>query len=129
MNQQSTSELPPLPEYTVEGHYAEKSEEEDQTVQIQSLMKQMQDLLLTQSKKKGKRREQTSYTPGASPSEPTLPMHLRPEDSPIYLHLDLEKPLLQSQNKELKIFKGELLSLHLIIQVHYSRKFQDKKDL
>ncbi|MBW0536303.1 hypothetical protein O181_076018 [Austropuccinia psidii MF-1] len=83
MNQQSTSDLPPLPEDTVEGQYAEESEEEDQTVQIQSLMKQMQDLLLTQSKKKGKRREQTSYTPGASPSEPTLPRHVRPEDSPI----------------------------------------------
>ncbi|MBW0541774.1 hypothetical protein O181_081489 [Austropuccinia psidii MF-1] len=83
MNQQSTAELPPLPEDTVEGKYAEDSKEEDQTVQIQSLMKQMQDLLLTQSKKKGKRREQKSYTPGASPSEPTLPRHFRPEDSPI----------------------------------------------
>ncbi|MBW0500734.1 hypothetical protein O181_040449 [Austropuccinia psidii MF-1] len=63
MNQQSTSELPQLPEDTVEVQYAE----EDQTVQIQSLMKKIQDLLLTQSKKKGKRREQSSYTPGASP--------------------------------------------------------------
>ncbi|MBW0503885.1 hypothetical protein O181_043600 [Austropuccinia psidii MF-1] len=43
----------------------------------------MQDLLLTQSKSKVKVREQTSYTPGASPSEPTLPRHVRPEDSPI----------------------------------------------
>ncbi|MBW0465080.1 hypothetical protein O181_004795 [Austropuccinia psidii MF-1] len=43
----------------------------------------MQDFLLTKSKKKGKRREQTSYTPGASLSEPTLPRHFRPEDSPI----------------------------------------------
>ncbi|MBW0564065.1 hypothetical protein O181_103780 [Austropuccinia psidii MF-1] len=43
----------------------------------------MQDLLLTQSKKKGKRREQASYTPGASPMEPTLPRHVRTEDSPI----------------------------------------------
>ncbi|MBW0568057.1 hypothetical protein O181_107772 [Austropuccinia psidii MF-1] len=43
----------------------------------------MQDLLLTQNKKKEKRREQTSYTPGASPSESTLPRHVRPEDSPI----------------------------------------------
>ncbi|MBW0535928.1 hypothetical protein O181_075643 [Austropuccinia psidii MF-1] len=83
MDQQSTSELPPLPEDTVEGQYAEESEEEDQTVQIQSLMKQIQDLLLTQSQKKGKRREQTSYTPGASPSEPTLTRHVRPEDSQI----------------------------------------------
>ncbi|MBW0592624.1 hypothetical protein O181_132339 [Austropuccinia psidii MF-1] len=43
----------------------------------------MQDLLLTQSKRKGKRREQTFYKPGASPTEPTLPRHVRPEDSPI----------------------------------------------
>ncbi|MBW0543019.1 hypothetical protein O181_082734 [Austropuccinia psidii MF-1] len=83
MNQQSTSDLPPLPEDTVEGQYAEESEEEDQTVQIQVLVKKMQDLLLTRSKKKVKRREQLSYTPGASPSEPTLPRHVRPEDSPI----------------------------------------------
>ncbi|MBW0532659.1 hypothetical protein O181_072374 [Austropuccinia psidii MF-1] len=27
--------------------------------------------------------EQTSYTPADSPSEPTLPRHVRPEDSPI----------------------------------------------
>ncbi|MBW0562772.1 hypothetical protein O181_102487 [Austropuccinia psidii MF-1] len=83
MDQQSTSELSPLPENTVEGQYAEESEEEDQTVQIQSLMKQIQDLFLTQSRQKGKRREQTAYTPGASPSEPTLPRNVRPEDSPI----------------------------------------------
>ncbi|MBW0486859.1 hypothetical protein O181_026574 [Austropuccinia psidii MF-1] len=83
MDQQSTSELPPLPEDTVEGQHAEESEEEDQTVQIQSLMKKMQDLLLKQRKKKEKRWEKTSYTPGASSSEPTLPRHVRPEDSPI----------------------------------------------
>ncbi|MBW0483487.1 hypothetical protein O181_023202 [Austropuccinia psidii MF-1] len=46
-------------------------------------MKQMQELLITQRKKKGKGRQQTSYTPGASPSEPTLPRHVRPEDSPM----------------------------------------------
>ncbi|MBW0553321.1 hypothetical protein O181_093036 [Austropuccinia psidii MF-1] len=83
MNQQSTSDLPPLPEDTVEGQYAEESAEEDQTVQIQSLMKQMQELLLTKSKKKGKRREQESFKLGASPSKPTLPRHVRREDSPI----------------------------------------------
>ncbi|MBW0464568.1 hypothetical protein O181_004283 [Austropuccinia psidii MF-1] len=83
MNQKSTSDLPPLPENTVEVQYAEESEEEDQKVQIQSLMKKFQDLLLTQSKNKEKIREQTSYTPGASPSEPTLPRNVRPEDSPI----------------------------------------------
>ncbi|MBW0568889.1 hypothetical protein O181_108604 [Austropuccinia psidii MF-1] len=83
MDSKSTSELSPLPEDIVEGWYAEESEEEDQTVRIQSLMKQIQDLFLIHSKNKGKRREQTSYTPGASPSEPSLPRHVRPEDSPI----------------------------------------------
>ncbi|MBW0571838.1 hypothetical protein O181_111553 [Austropuccinia psidii MF-1] len=58
MNQQSASDLPPLPEDTVEGQYSEESEEEDQTVQIQSLIKQIS-------------------------SEPTLPRNVRPEDSPI----------------------------------------------
>ncbi|MBW0482054.1 hypothetical protein O181_021769 [Austropuccinia psidii MF-1] len=42
----------------------------------------MKDLLLTQGKKKGKRRKSISFTPGASPSEPTLPRHVRPEESP-----------------------------------------------
>ncbi|MBW0492276.1 hypothetical protein O181_031991 [Austropuccinia psidii MF-1] len=83
MNQQSTYELTPLPEDTVEEQYAEESEEEDKTVQIQILMKQIQDSLLKRSRKKGKIREQTSYKPGASPSEPTLPRNFRPEDSPI----------------------------------------------
>ncbi|MBW0557222.1 hypothetical protein O181_096937 [Austropuccinia psidii MF-1] len=46
-------------------------------------MKQMQDLLLNQGKRKGKRRKSTSFTPGASPSEPSLPRHVRPEESPI----------------------------------------------
>ncbi|MBW0478714.1 hypothetical protein O181_018429 [Austropuccinia psidii MF-1] len=83
MDQQYTSNIPPLPpEYTGEEQYAEESEEEDQTLQIQSLMKQMQDILSTQSKKKGKRRGSTSYTPGGSPSEPTLPRHVRPEELP-----------------------------------------------
>ncbi|MBW0498224.1 hypothetical protein O181_037939 [Austropuccinia psidii MF-1] len=45
-------------------------------------MKQIQDILLTQNKEKGKRRGSTSYTPGGSPSEPTLPSHVRPEESP-----------------------------------------------
>ncbi|MBW0522705.1 hypothetical protein O181_062420 [Austropuccinia psidii MF-1] len=83
MNQQSTPDLPLLPEDTVAGQYEEEIEEEDQTVQIQSLSKQMQELLLTQSKKQGKRSEKASYTAGASPSESTLPRHVRPEDSPI----------------------------------------------
>ncbi|MBW0557666.1 hypothetical protein O181_097381 [Austropuccinia psidii MF-1] len=79
MNQQSTSQLPPLPEDTVEGQYAEESEEEYKKVQIQSPINKMQELLPTKSKKKGKRREQTSYTPGASPNEHTSPWHFRPE--------------------------------------------------
>ncbi|MBW0552428.1 hypothetical protein O181_092143 [Austropuccinia psidii MF-1] len=83
MNQPSTSDLPPLPEDTVEEQYAEESDEEDQTVQIQSLMKQMQDLFLNQSKKKGKRKQSTTFTPGGSPIESTLPRHVRPEESPI----------------------------------------------
>ncbi|MBW0509225.1 hypothetical protein O181_048940 [Austropuccinia psidii MF-1] len=62
MNQQSTSDLPPLAEDTIEGQYSEESEDGDQTVKIQSLMEQMQDIF---------------------PSEPTLPRHVRPEDSPI----------------------------------------------
>ncbi|MBW0532342.1 hypothetical protein O181_072057 [Austropuccinia psidii MF-1] len=61
MTQQSTSNLPPSPpEDTGEEQYAEE----------------------TQSKKKGNRRGSTSYTPGGSPSEPTLPRHIRPEESP-----------------------------------------------
>ncbi|MBW0553819.1 hypothetical protein O181_093534 [Austropuccinia psidii MF-1] len=84
MDQQSTSNLPPLPpEDTGKEQYAEESEEEDQTEHIQSLMKQMQDFLLTQGKKKEKRRQSTSFTPGASPSEPSLCRHVRPEESPI----------------------------------------------
>ncbi|MBW0499643.1 hypothetical protein O181_039358 [Austropuccinia psidii MF-1] len=42
----------------------------------------MQDILLTQSKKKGMRRGSIFYTPGGSPIEPTLPRHVRPADSP-----------------------------------------------
>ncbi|MBW0532290.1 hypothetical protein O181_072005 [Austropuccinia psidii MF-1] len=82
MDQQFTSNSPLLPpEDTGEEQYAEESEEEDQTVQIQSLIKQMQDILSALSKKKGKRRGSTSYTPGGSPSEPTLPTQVRPEES------------------------------------------------
>ncbi|MBW0462425.1 hypothetical protein O181_002140 [Austropuccinia psidii MF-1] len=83
-DQQSTSNLPPLPpEDTGDEQYAGESEEEDQTEQIQNLMKQMKDLLSTQGKNKVKRRQSTSYTPGASPSEPSFPKHVRPEESPI----------------------------------------------
>ncbi|MBW0489759.1 hypothetical protein O181_029474 [Austropuccinia psidii MF-1] len=41
----------------------------------------MKDLLLNKGKKKGKRIQSTSFTLGASPSEPTLPRHVRPEES------------------------------------------------
>ncbi|MBW0518863.1 hypothetical protein O181_058578 [Austropuccinia psidii MF-1] len=83
MDQQSTSELPPLPQDTVEGQNLKESEEEDQTLQIQILIKQMQELFLTQRKNKQNRQGQKPYTPGACPSEPTLPRHVKPEDSPI----------------------------------------------
>ncbi|MBW0519804.1 hypothetical protein O181_059519 [Austropuccinia psidii MF-1] len=83
MDQQSTSKLPPLPEDTVEGQYEEEDGEEDQNVKIKSFMNQMQDFLLSQTSKKGKRRQSITNTPGNSPSEPTLPRHIRPEDSPI----------------------------------------------
>ncbi|MBW0579533.1 hypothetical protein O181_119248 [Austropuccinia psidii MF-1] len=42
----------------------------------------MQDILTTQRQKKGQRRVSKSYTPGGNPSEPTLPRHVRPEESP-----------------------------------------------
>ncbi|MBW0496528.1 hypothetical protein O181_036243 [Austropuccinia psidii MF-1] len=82
MGQQSSSNLPPLPEDIVEEQFAEESEEEDQTETIKIIMKQMQNLLLAQDKEKGNRRQSTTFTPGASPREPTLPTHVRPEDSP-----------------------------------------------
>ncbi|MBW0515662.1 hypothetical protein O181_055377 [Austropuccinia psidii MF-1] len=82
MDQQTSSNIPLPPEDTVEEQYSGESEEEDQTEKIQSLMKQMQDIFITQGKKKGNRRKSTSFTPGASPSEPTLPRHVRHEESP-----------------------------------------------
>ncbi|MBW0590642.1 hypothetical protein O181_130357 [Austropuccinia psidii MF-1] len=83
---QSTSKLPPLPEDTVEGQYAEESEEEDQSEYLMRPFKEtqeqtaqkLQDTINNLSKKKGKRRESASYTPGASPNEPSLPRHVRP---------------------------------------------------
>ncbi|MBW0577642.1 hypothetical protein O181_117357, partial [Austropuccinia psidii MF-1] len=81
--EQSTSKLPPLPEDTVEEQYEEESEEEDQSEHVKNILSQLQILLTGSKKKKGKRRESTSYTPGASPSEATLPRHVRPEESPI----------------------------------------------
>ncbi|MBW0561646.1 hypothetical protein O181_101361 [Austropuccinia psidii MF-1] len=49
---------------------------------FKSLMKKMQEALLTQIKKKGKNRSSIAHTPGGSPSEPSLPRHVRPEESP-----------------------------------------------
>ncbi|MBW0571985.1 hypothetical protein O181_111700 [Austropuccinia psidii MF-1] len=43
----------------------------------------MQELLLSQTIKKGKRRQSISNKLGNSPSEPTLPRYIRPEYSPI----------------------------------------------
>ncbi|MBW0474163.1 hypothetical protein O181_013878 [Austropuccinia psidii MF-1] len=92
-------------------------------------MKQMKYLLLTQRKKKGKRREQSSYTPGASKREPSFPKNLSPEDSPIsptpgprVTSTPPTEP--RSQNIPRRVF-----SLHLITPVHYRRKFQDRKYL
>ncbi|MBW0488386.1 hypothetical protein O181_028101 [Austropuccinia psidii MF-1] len=83
MDQQSISKLPPLPEDSVEGQYEDEDGEEDQTVKIQSFMKQMKDFLLIQTSKKGKRRQSIPNTPGNSPREPKLPRHIRLEYSPI----------------------------------------------
>ncbi|MBW0466398.1 hypothetical protein O181_006113 [Austropuccinia psidii MF-1] len=53
MDQQSTSNLPPLPpEDNVEEQYPGESEDEDQNEIIQSLIKKMQEVLLTQRKKR-----------------------------------------------------------------------------
>ncbi|MBW0507372.1 hypothetical protein O181_047087 [Austropuccinia psidii MF-1] len=41
----------------------------------------VQEFLSTKIKKKGKRRSSTTYTPGVSPSEPSLPRNFRPEES------------------------------------------------
>ncbi|MBW0532833.1 hypothetical protein O181_072548 [Austropuccinia psidii MF-1] len=83
MNQQSTSDLPPLPKATIEEQYSEEISDKDQTVNIQSFMKQIQDLLLTPSKKKGKGKQSKTFTPGGSLIQSTLPRHVRPEESPI----------------------------------------------
>ncbi|MBW0558529.1 hypothetical protein O181_098244 [Austropuccinia psidii MF-1] len=83
MNQPSTSDLPRFPEDTVEEQYEEESDEEDQAVKMQSLIKQMQDFLLTQIKKEEKGKQSTTFTPGDSPIESTLPRRCRPKESPI----------------------------------------------
>ncbi|MBW0523237.1 hypothetical protein O181_062952 [Austropuccinia psidii MF-1] len=83
MDQQSTSKLPPLPEDTVEAQYEEEDGEEDKTVKTQSFMKQMQDFLLSQTSKKGKRRQSIPNKSGNSPCEQTLPSNIGLEDSPI----------------------------------------------
>ncbi|MBW0594191.1 hypothetical protein O181_133906, partial [Austropuccinia psidii MF-1] len=49
----------------------------------EQMAQKLQDTINNLSKKKGKRRESTSYTPGASPNEYSLPRHVRPEESPI----------------------------------------------
>ncbi|MBW0559314.1 hypothetical protein O181_099029 [Austropuccinia psidii MF-1] len=123
MNQKSTSDLPPLPKNTEEGQYAEESEEEDKTVQIQRLMKQMQYLLLTQSKKKGKRREQTSYTPRASPSETTFPRHVRPYNSPISPTPGPRATFTPKTEQGSKSIPMKVFFLHQTIQFHFKKKF------
>ncbi|MBW0532625.1 hypothetical protein O181_072340 [Austropuccinia psidii MF-1] len=77
----------------------------------------MQDLLSTQRKKNGKRREKTSYTPGASPSEPTLPRHVRPEDSPIS---PTPSPRATSTPKTAQISQGIPIEVFWSIPSHLS---------
>ncbi|MBW0584392.1 hypothetical protein O181_124107 [Austropuccinia psidii MF-1] len=83
---QSTSKLPPLHKDPLEGQYEEESEEADQSEYLMRTFKETQDQMAQKfqdtinnpSKKKGKRIESTSYTPGASSNEPSLPRHVRP---------------------------------------------------
>ncbi|MBW0517833.1 hypothetical protein O181_057548 [Austropuccinia psidii MF-1] len=49
----------------------------------EQILQKLQDTNNNLSKNKGKRRESASYTPGASPNEPSLPRHVRLEESPI----------------------------------------------
>ncbi|MBW0529273.1 hypothetical protein O181_068988 [Austropuccinia psidii MF-1] len=67
----------------MEEQYKEENKEEDQSEHVKNILSQLQILLKGSKKKKGKRRESTSYTPRTSPIEPTLPRHVRPEESPI----------------------------------------------
>ncbi|MBW0470559.1 hypothetical protein O181_010274 [Austropuccinia psidii MF-1] len=84
MAQQSTSNLPPSPPGdSVEEKYSEESNKVDRTVPFLSSTQQMQHIISMQSRKKGQRRGSASYTPGGSPSEPTLPRNVRPEESPL----------------------------------------------
>ncbi|MBW0492178.1 hypothetical protein O181_031893 [Austropuccinia psidii MF-1] len=45
------------------------------------MSQKLQDTINNRSKKKGKRRGSTLYTTGASLSKPSLPRHVRPEES------------------------------------------------
>ncbi|MBW0556190.1 hypothetical protein O181_095905 [Austropuccinia psidii MF-1] len=62
---QSTSKLPPLTEETVEGNYEQESEEEDQSEYPMRIFKETQEQM------------------AQNPSEPSLPRHVRAEESPI----------------------------------------------
>ncbi|MBW0485224.1 hypothetical protein O181_024939 [Austropuccinia psidii MF-1] len=112
MDQQSTSNLPPLPpEHTGEEPYAEESEE-DQTVKIQSFMKHMQDILLTQSRRKGKRRGSTTYTPGDS-----LTFFCTPKNPSTLRHQILlqERPVVKIKAKDHNLnFNGDKVEKFII---------------
>ncbi|MBW0569684.1 hypothetical protein O181_109399 [Austropuccinia psidii MF-1] len=138
MHQQSTSNLSLLPpEDTGEEQYAEESEEEDQDVQIQSLMKQIQDILSAQSKKKEKRRCSTSYTPGGSPTtEPRPQTHQRraffstPRNPSALQHqiLRKERPVVKIKARDYNLnFNGEevekfIRKVERIAQIEGARK-------
>ncbi|MBW0527179.1 hypothetical protein O181_066894 [Austropuccinia psidii MF-1] len=49
----------------------------------EQMAQKIQDNINNLSKKKGNRTESTSYIPGAGTNEPSLPRHVRPEESPI----------------------------------------------
>ncbi|MBW0475068.1 hypothetical protein O181_014783 [Austropuccinia psidii MF-1] len=92
-------------------------------------MKQMQDLLLTQRKKKGERREKLSYTPGASPSKPSLPRHDRPVDSPISPTTGARETSTPETEPQTQSIPRRVFVTTHVAHVHYSRKFQDKRNL
>ncbi|MBW0524369.1 hypothetical protein O181_064084 [Austropuccinia psidii MF-1] len=123
MDQQSTSKLPPLPEDSVEGQYEEESEEEYQTVQIQSLMKQMQYLLLTQKKKKGKRREKHLIHLELVQVNPHYQLMLSLKIHQYHLHLALEQHPHPKQKKDHIVSQTKYSNPHPTIQVHHKERF------
>ncbi|MBW0526954.1 hypothetical protein O181_066669 [Austropuccinia psidii MF-1] len=89
-------------------------------------MKQMQDLLLTQGKKKGRRRQSTSFTPGASPSEPTLPRHVRPSEAPISPKPRPRATSTPGTESRPQHHQRRAFYPHLQAQVYYNIKHSDR---